>query len=191
MLARSVLWQNATLVWRIFFIRLVMFCFTALLDDIVILSEMCQWRTVLQNVQQLSSSKAIQACVQSSGTFPPLMHVYLLLLLAPPPSCPLVALVSLLAEWGGFGRVGWGGELQGKHTLSNPSLRARSDGPGGHEKPCGRTWLPDQWWQEERRFFPPHVKWCSMFQEWGAGRGINVRASGWRREKGTTRLWNI
>lgn len=105
-----------------------------------------------------------------------------------PPSCPLVALVSLLAEWGGWWR---GGELQGKHTLSNPSPRARSDGPGGHEKPCGRTWLPGQWWQEGRRFFSPHVKWCSMFQEWGAGLGINVRASGWRREKGTMRLWNI
>lgn len=103
-----------------------------------------------------------------------------------PPSCPLVALVSLLAEWGGFGRV-WGagaGGLQGKHTLSNPSLRARSDGPGGHEKPCGRTWLPDQWWQEERRLFP-HMQSdvpCSSSGEQVSGSTWGRQGEGGKRE---------
>lgn len=81
---------------------------------------------------KMFNSSAVQKqfkLVSSHLELSPFMHVYLLLLLASPPSCPLVALVSLLAEWGGFGRVG--GRLQGEHTLSNPSLRARSDGPGG------------------------------------------------------------
>lgn len=118
MLARSVLWQNTTLVWRIFFIRLVMFCFTALVDDIVILSEMCQWRTVLQNVQQLCSSKAIQACVQSSGTFPPLMHVYLLLLLASPPILPPGGSSQPSGRVGRVQEGGVGGNFRGNtHSL--------------------------------------------------------------------------